>query len=1084
MRWIAAFLSVVALAACSRDLSVPASDRLALTAPTALVAPRESAQLSASGGAGGYRFEFTNGDHPSGPDATLDAVSGAYRAGRLGSAQDEVAVVDQAGARTTLRIAVGPRLSVSPPVALVAPGGALDLVVAGGKPPYGFALEADPQSTSTVSAVGRYLAGSAGGVVERVVVTDATGDPAAANVSAEVHVGPALQIYPPIASAAPRETIGFVALGGQGSYAYSVVKAGSSGTAAASIDAAGNYVAGSNDADVATEDVVRVTDGNGQYAEAHVTVGRPLRLSVGVTDFRNGVPVQLTATGGKPPYQFRFAARGNRSRGAIDSGSGVYSPGPNVGSSDVLEVVDAAGVSGRLPFEPRVASLRTFTPARVTGCLALGVGGREEALVAVAGTFSDLPRAFVLDATPGEPLQVRDFVLPHQLFNMPGASRIPTGITWDPDGSRMSDLLVTDGTWLDPVMQGLDGSFRAAPSVQTGVYSPLVTRPNEVFAFPVPNVCLNTQIARISFVAGAVTTSCVPFPETFPSYTWAPISAAATPFPGAGVVIGYEPVGAETELRIAHALPGGGFGNREVLPNPNGQTATRLDTVRLADPAWGLRDTVGALLRSADGSARVYLAQQASAGSPFSWLGVYGPVATPLDGFTSFRVTDIPTTQILTWSTSDGALHGARVALNGSSVDYAPLDGPLPNAIGCAIPVATRQDPDLLVANPLGGAVDLILGDLDGGFGRRPHFDAKGALAIADFDGDGVEDVVVATGKPTLAMAAGGGHQLAVGAETAIPQAVQTMAAGDFFGDGRASLLYRAWTSGSADVLGPPFLAHGRGDGTFDPPLAVSVVDRRTSLPRASTAEAPRTVNLGGDQGPDVWSSDVLLRIGPSVALLLDQPYPGGAEGECLIEPIEGSAGGAPAGAVATCVPTGGWGTAATVWYAPMIGAGAGRTFGAWQQIDGRPMTDATVIPVGSQGARAVFAVADPSNGRISAVAIDTTTPTPSVSWSPLGVSASGPFLLANVTGGPEADLVFRIGGVVQVAEGTSGGFKPPVATSAVAGTSAASGSGTVAPLYAARLSDGVYDDLLVPRAVAGAWAELVIITNDGGALH
>jgi hypothetical protein len=170
-------------------------------------------------------------------------------------------------------VTVGAPLSLTPPLSVVAPGGRVRFVAAGGLPPWKFSL-----ADGGVVPDGDYQA-TAPARVEEITLTDATDDPAAV-ARAQVSVGNALAIFPRQLAVAPRERVGFIALGGQPPYTFSLGPgSGSGGAAAPTIDpATGAYVAGSNDANpTATDDVV-VTDANGQATHATVTVGAALRI--------------------------------------------------------------------------------------------------------------------------------------------------------------------------------------------------------------------------------------------------------------------------------------------------------------------------------------------------------------------------------------------------------------------------------------------------------------------------------------------------------------------------------------------------------------------------------------------------------------------------------------------------------------------------------------------------------------------------------------------------------------------------------------------------------------------------------------
>lgn len=240
MRHVAPAVAVLALlaAACARDLALPPENRLAVEPAIGNVAPRERVVLTITGGSGSASIRFAEGSPHSGADATVDPVTLTYQSGSAGSAEDVIEVVDGAGGVATARITVGPRLAVSPPMGVVAPGGTVALVGSGGRPPYAFRMEAAP-SGGAVGDDGVYVAGAVGDLVDVVVVSDATLDPAA-EVRAQLRVTSALRIYPAQASLAPAETLAFVGLGGQPGYAFSVVSStGGASTPAASTPPAG-----------------------------------------------------------------------------------------------------------------------------------------------------------------------------------------------------------------------------------------------------------------------------------------------------------------------------------------------------------------------------------------------------------------------------------------------------------------------------------------------------------------------------------------------------------------------------------------------------------------------------------------------------------------------------------------------------------------------------------------------------------------------------------------------------------------------------------------------------------------------------
>ncbi|MGZ6143214.1 MAG: FG-GAP repeat domain-containing protein, partial [Myxococcales bacterium] len=347
---------------CARELDLPSTAPLSVTPAFASLAPRETLTLAAAGGTGGYKFAFAEGGQLSGKDATVDAATGAYQAGALGSAQDVLVISDSSGAAVQARVTVGQKLFLTPSTLQIAPGGRTQFSATGGKPPYSFDLSGGTASMTLGGKTGVFFAGTDGDANAQIVVRDQTGDPKARD-TAQVAVGAALKLFAPGKDAlTPWGTLDLIATGGQPPYAFTL--GGNSGGSVAL--ATGHYQAGPAGGP-GVQDVVTVTDAYDQSASLTLTPGPPLSLRITSQDLHPGLGVSVVAAGGKPPYSFAFDPRGNRSNGQGDAITGLYTPGGNFGATDVIVVRDStpgglasASATGTAIGPQRWSDLRAF----------------------------------------------------------------------------------------------------------------------------------------------------------------------------------------------------------------------------------------------------------------------------------------------------------------------------------------------------------------------------------------------------------------------------------------------------------------------------------------------------------------------------------------------------------------------------------------------------------------------------------------------------------------------------------------------------------------------------------------------------
>ena len=126
---------------------------------------------------------------------------------------------------------------------------------------------------------------------------------------------------------------------------------------------------------------------------------------------------------------------------------------------------------------------------------------------------------------------------------------------------------------------------------------------------------------------------------------------------------------------------------------------------------------------------------------------------------------------------------------------------------------------DLAVANYYGNNVSILLGNTDGTFQAAVNYQVGSgpqSVAVGDFNGDGTPDLVVANASSrTLSLLVGNGDgtfqpAVSYSAGSGTSAGPQAVAVADFNGDGRADVVV-AVEDGSLSVL------LGNGDGTFAP---------------------------------------------------------------------------------------------------------------------------------------------------------------------------------------------------------------------------------------------------------------------------
>lgn len=106
---------------------------------------------------------------------------------------------------------------------------------------------------------------------------------------------------------------------------------------------------------------------------------------------------------------------------------------------------------------------------------------------------------------------------------------------------------------------------------------------------------------------------------------------------------------------------------------------------------------------------------------------------------------------------------------------------------------------------PEAGTLKISLGNSSGGFrlvSSLPAARAPKAMAAADFNGDGIPDLIVGDDDGTLSLFVGDGTgNLIASGEVARLDSVVSIAVADFNGDGRADLAVSDWRAGSVTIF-------------------------------------------------------------------------------------------------------------------------------------------------------------------------------------------------------------------------------------------------------------------------------------------
>jgi hypothetical protein len=172
--------------------------------------------------------------------------------------------------------------------------------------------------------------------------------------------------------------------------------------------------------------------------------------------------------------------------------------------------------------------------------------------------------------------------------------------------------------------------------------------------------------------------------------------------------------------------------------------------------------------------------------------------------------------------------------------------------------------PDVVVAHAWSNTISVLLGTGDGGFEPRTDFAVGGGphiIVTGDFNGDGIPDIaaIINGSNTTVSVFLGlGDGTFTNGGSVSVDALANTLAVGDFNGDGKQDLVIGYYQSNIVSVL------LGRGNGTFGRRMDFS-------LGNVTSTYGLAVGDFNGDGKPDIVAANPDENI---VTMLLNTTMP------------------------------------------------------------------------------------------------------------------------------------------------------------------------------------------------------------------